>query len=538
MLSKKKLEKISKNFDKEKTKLGKKFYVDMWKDDGDLPNPFSVVREFIMEKGLKLYGGQALHEHLNKYKKGLYTKDEFPDYDVFSPDAWNHAKQLADKLFKLGFTYVEARSSILNDEQHQTFKVSVDMLYIFDITQVGCTRKELANKNCETCGLSKDKKCISIFNHIPCNNILNYKTKGINKSFKETYDYNNDCALYPKRLFVTDPNWLKISMYRELSEPLSNPARLTKVAPRLDSFSKTFKYNHKLCKQDVYENEIKEQFLPILKHVADFVKEKKLVNYGATAFNFFLKGSKYKGNVNVSDYQVYSDKPIAERNMLLQSLIKKFPDFKFKTEDRKVYWKEIDTDDYIINVSKGRIKHNNIIKFTHNLTCMPYVQSKGVRYVTVDRLKYQLYRAVTLNEVTKMTEERPENYECILSHIIKNEKSYTKKYPRSNRHKFKRFISKCKGDEFSKIYNNLLDRWINKNETLKKTKFLIDHPKEGMITKIYPKPKEDLYLPYKPDENLKKKVKHMKTKKRSVKGRAMNTVHRDLGLTVRNFDME
>ena len=108
-----------------------------FKDDG-LPNPFDVVREFIKEKGLKLYGGQALHEHLAKKNKPIYSEYEFPDYDVFSPDAWNHAQELCDRLYSLGFFFVEAKASIVNDEKHQTFKVSVDLVYVLDLTQVGC----------------------------------------------------------------------------------------------------------------------------------------------------------------------------------------------------------------------------------------------------------------------------------------------------------------------------------------------------------------------------------------------------------------
>ena len=68
----------------------------------NLPNPFDVVKDFIMEKGLKLYGGQALHEHLKKIGSPIYEDFEFPDYDVFSPDAWNHAKELCDRLYDYG----------------------------------------------------------------------------------------------------------------------------------------------------------------------------------------------------------------------------------------------------------------------------------------------------------------------------------------------------------------------------------------------------------------------------------------------------
>ena len=67
-----------------------------------------------------------------------------PDYDVLSPDAWNHAKELADRLHKMGFMFVEARQSVLNDYHHTTYKVSVDMMYLLDITQRGCTPKQLA----------------------------------------------------------------------------------------------------------------------------------------------------------------------------------------------------------------------------------------------------------------------------------------------------------------------------------------------------------------------------------------------------------
>ena len=60
-----------------------------------------------------------------------------------------------------------------------------------------------------------------------------------------------------------------------------------------------------------------------------------------------------------------------------------------------------------------------------------------------------------------------------------------------------------------------MDRWGEKNKTLKKTKFITDHPKEGYMTKIYPMPHKELFLPYKPDETRRRITKHMKkTKKR------------------------
>ena len=61
----------------------------------------------------------------------------------------NHAKELADRLYNAGNTFVEAKSSILNDEIHQTYKVSVDTVYILDLTQSGCTRDKLYENDCD-----------------------------------------------------------------------------------------------------------------------------------------------------------------------------------------------------------------------------------------------------------------------------------------------------------------------------------------------------------------------------------------------------
>ena len=50
MFNKKKLELISKKFEEKKTKSTKSWYDFLWKElDENLPNPFKIVREFIMK---------------------------------------------------------------------------------------------------------------------------------------------------------------------------------------------------------------------------------------------------------------------------------------------------------------------------------------------------------------------------------------------------------------------------------------------------------------------------------------------------------
>ena len=493
-----------------------------------LPNPFDVVVKFIQDKGLKLYGGQALHEHLKKYKNGFYKKYEFPDYDVFSPNAWEHAKELSNIFYDLGFDYTGTKGSILNDDHHQTYKVEVDMLYILDLTQSGCTPERL-RKDCDACGMDKKGKCFSSFNHIPAINLKTYDPKVRNpKVFRETYDFKKDKAIHPDKMFVCDPDWLKISMYRELTEPLDNPSRLPKVGKRLELFNHYFEYDHEKCDEKDYNKEVQAELIPVLKFIGKFIKEYGLINFGASAYNMFVKNTPYdnldfNGNQYVSDYKVYTgDKYAALVALdLKEKLDKEFKDLKFNIQEKHEIWKEMDVNSIHINVSNGKkLKFNNIFTVVQNDTCMPYIQYNKVRYVTIDRLKFLYYRAVSLPELFQRTDENPKNYECMLSNLIRLEEDFNKKIKgdtkKLERSKYRRYVGKCLGDNVGKIIPNLVKAWGNKMEVLKNTKYILDAPKKDYITKIYPMADKELKLPYKPMEVRikahKKYHKDLKTK--------------------------
>ena len=81
----------------------------------------------------------------------------------------------------MGFYFVDVRSSILNNEKHATYKVSVDTIYILDLTQSGCTSLQLKKKIVTRCGISKDNKCMSLFNNIPCYNLYENSEKEYTK---------------------------------------------------------------------------------------------------------------------------------------------------------------------------------------------------------------------------------------------------------------------------------------------------------------------------------------------------------------------
>ena len=490
-----------------------------------------------MDKGLKLYGGLALHEHLKKHKEPIYGNNEFPDYDVYSPDAWNHAKELCDILYKHDFGFVEARSSILNDHHHQTFKVSVDTIYILDLTQSGCTKQQLRDKDCSTCGQSIDKKnCISIFNNMPCVDLINYK-KTNPTIYTKIFDYENNKSYYPKKLFLLNDEWLKISMYRELTEPLANPSRLIKVATRLNKFEKYFKYDHSQCDKNSVSNKEINNDPKILNTIYNYSIKNNLIHYGIIAYNFYLKNNKFKFKpLPINDYEVYvSD--INHVYKLFDILKTKFKNYDFKIQEKYTYWKEIDVDNFILLYKKkGTKKFINILTLTHNTECMPYIKYNKIHYATIDRLKYLYYRAVSLKSIINKLEYNPNNYQCLLSNILKLEDNYKKTDKFSEKGKFRRFISKCEGHELAKIKSNLMDRYIDKIQLLKKTKYKVNYPKEGLITKIYPLSKENKFMPYKPEEELIKNSKDYINKTRNTKKTKKTKKNRQLRKTNYSFN--
>ncbi len=89
-----------------------------------------LVRAFIVEKGLILYGGQAIDCALRLKGTGIYPEGQMPDYDVYSPTSVHHAYELADRLHRAGFKDVGAIRAI----HVTTMRVRTDFIYVADIT--------------------------------------------------------------------------------------------------------------------------------------------------------------------------------------------------------------------------------------------------------------------------------------------------------------------------------------------------------------------------------------------------------------------
>ena len=240
----------------------------------------SIVEQFLKDKKLVAYGGTAINSIL-PLEDQFYNKDtEIPDYDFFSPNAMEDAKELADIYFKKGFTEIEAKNGVHDG----TYKVFVNFIPVADITY-----------------LQKD-----IFRAI--------KREAINKN----------------GILYAPPNYLRMAMYLELSRPAGDVSRWEKVLKRITLLNKNYPLKVNKCwkinfqrKMDNKEKINVDAIYNIIQQT--FIKE-KVVFFGGYAISLYSEymPSKLKHKFKkYPDFDVLSVDPKHTAEKVKEALEKK-----------------------------------------------------------------------------------------------------------------------------------------------------------------------------------------------------------------------
>lgn len=235
---------------------------------------FEIVEHFIQKKALVCYGGIAINALLPTEDKIYDEEVDLPDYDFFSPNALEDAKHLADLFYKKGYNEVEAKSG----QHHGTYKVFVNFLPIADIT------------------------------HSP----------------KELFKVIKENAVKVNGLLYTDPNFLKMSMFLELSRPSGDTSRWEKVLKRLMLINKVYPLKDENCKKVEFQRNFEtntndktsaEKKAPSVDKIYETVKE-----------SFIHQGVVFFGGYAISQYAQYMPKSIRQK-------VEHIPDFDVITKD-------------------------------------------------------------------------------------------------------------------------------------------------------------------------------------------------------------
>lgn len=235
----------------------------------------TIVEEFIRDKKLICYGGTAINNILPKQDQ-FYNKDiEIPDYDFYSPNALNDAKELTDIYVKAGFVEVEAKSG----QHYGTFKVFVNFIPVADITLLP---KELFN--------SIKKEAIKIFG-----------------------------------ILYAPPNLLRMGMYLELSRPAGDVSRWEKVLKRLTLLNKHFPLNSSQCNHIDFQRKMgdDENVDKIYDTVQQTLVDQGVVFFGGYAISIYaqhmpkhLRRKLFK----IPDFDVLSEEPTRTAQIIKERL--------------------------------------------------------------------------------------------------------------------------------------------------------------------------------------------------------------------------
>ena len=229
-------------------------------NNDEVLNMLHIVEQFIVDKKLVCYGGTAINNILPVYDQ-FYKKDvEIPDYDFFSSNALEDAKELANIYYENGYNDVEAKAGV----HKGTFKVFVNYIPVADITFM---HPSLFDK------ILKDSIKIAGIHYCP-------------------------------------PDFLRMGMYLELSRPKGDVSRWEKVLKRLNLLNKhhplkqnkscSFLHNSKKHNNDAHQL-IKKT---LINNEAIF-----LGSYAVKLYNKFNKKNKKDVNLSNPDFDVLYEDP-------------------------------------------------------------------------------------------------------------------------------------------------------------------------------------------------------------------------------------
>jgi len=256
--------------DKAEEKIGKRIV-----NSEDIKKVIKIVEDFIKRKNLICYGGTAINNILPTEEQ-FYNKDaEIPDYDFFTTNALQDAKELADIYYQNGFTDVEAKSG----QHHGTYKVFVNYIPIADLTLL---------------------------------------PKGIYNAIKKE-------SIRVAGILYTPPNYLRMAMFLELSRPAGDTSRWEKVLKRLLLLNKNYPITDLNCNSIDFQREMenKTDEDKIYDNVRNTLINQGVVFFGGyaiTLYSQYMPKHLRKKLEKIADFDVLSNEPESTASIVKERL--------------------------------------------------------------------------------------------------------------------------------------------------------------------------------------------------------------------------
>jgi hypothetical protein len=257
----------------------------LMEQSNDIKKIISIVESFIKKKKLICYGGTAINNILpEKYK--FYVKGvDIPDYDVYSKTPLEDSKELADIYAKKGFTNIEVRASI----NKGTYKVNVNFIPVADITLMDET------------------------------------------TFK---NMTNDAVILGDIIYAP-VNYLRMSMYKELSRPNGDISRWEKVFTRLNLLNDSYPLKNDFCDNfnfNFKDENTETEIISAVDKIKEILIKNKSVFIGEFAASLYgkymSKEHKNKLKKNTFYIEILTDDPLSDIKLIKEKIKNEYKSLK------------------------------------------------------------------------------------------------------------------------------------------------------------------------------------------------------------------
>ena len=420
-----------------------------------------VVEQFMKTKTRICYGGTAINSVLPKEKQFYDYDIDIPDYDFFSPNALEDAKELCNLFKKENIFHVEGKNAV----SFGTYKVFVNFVPIADITQIS-----------------------EVF-----------------------YEYLLKHAVSVEDILYTPPSYLRMSLHQELARPKGDVSRWEKIYQRMQLLNTYFPILVKPLseRQHMYIKIKTKEFTSSYDSLFQYFQKKKMVfcNFHLISCVYKRYFKRNKCDTEMNDFFLIYTDDLTQTYGDIRKM--KLPQITIKKHESQYKF----IDDYVILYFKE--KPIGVIFQTNS--CLSYIEvsfrKMKIHVGNIDTL-LNLYFSVILMDLKEINQPVALSIIGELNHLVDTYHSYLSSKTKLPKY-LERFQLPCLGtqDDLPRILRTRQRKFkeLKNNKTsIEYKKWFFKYTPTLKSEEETPKNKTTKTIPKKKKEKSKNKTKKYK----------------------------
>ena len=391
-----------------------------------------IVRKYILKHKRKIYGGMAIDLSIKRKnkRKGIYTDDNFPDYDFYTPEPIKDLVNISNLLFEAGFKDIQGKEAF----HANTYKIRVE----------------------------------------------NYENELADVSYVWCYLYHKIPTIQVNGLYFVHPDYQIMDIYRVITNPMTGWLKIEKaykraslleqyyILPKMkyffkNEFDNANKFNlSKTIKKPIYitllENTILNRFLQ---------KRNDYIIIGDVAYNKLIQ----KSSVRQKNIRLLDPKSKKYRVLLMSfsknydNLIKDLVNFikndseisKIKTVSIQKFHPFLELYNYSTQII---VNGYPVIRIYNTKICQPYQKIDGLLIGSVHLQLLMYYAWSFRNLVSKKDALNKNVYKFIIYNLDFAREHYYAKHKKLGIEKnpYQELQIECMGNEINTPFQLMIER--------------------------------------------------------------------------------